>query len=193
MADGANADGQALWPSRNCHDRQGPGHPGLRSARHQGHGPRLCHQQSRRVPPARATPRPPKSSAMCFGPLNGDRSAGVEGQGRAGDDLPERPRLHRLPGRVQVRAPSPNRSIRLRRSTRPSPACRSTAGRSAQGRRARLQPGALLQQSGRLRRRQRLLCPSASPKKPSTMPGSQGPCLRTGSRCWRSTTRRAAG
>ena len=45
--------GEEAGPSRAGHGSQGPGHPGLRPARHQGHGHRLCHLQPRRLPPAR--------------------------------------------------------------------------------------------------------------------------------------------
>ena len=59
MADGANATAKHFGHPEVGHDGQGPGHPGLRSARHEGHGPGLCHQQPRRVPPARVRRRPP--------------------------------------------------------------------------------------------------------------------------------------
>ena len=47
---------------------QGSGHPGLRPARHQGHGHRLCHLATAARATCAATRRPPRSSATCSAP-----------------------------------------------------------------------------------------------------------------------------
>ncbi len=80
LAGGTARGCRGLWPSRNRHDGQGPGHSGLRPSRPQGHGHRLRHQQPRRLPPARlhAGRRAGRHALR----LAQGRSAGVEGQGR---------------------------------------------------------------------------------------------------------------
>ena len=122
--------------SRYLHDRQGPGYPRLRSARHQGHGAGLRHQQPRRLPPARlhAGGRDHRQRARpgrTHGPL------GLGGQGQAHQDLPGCPHHDRLPGPLQVlhlrREPG-----RLRRAIYDHDRHGGHGRGSAQDRRARL-------------------------------------------------------
>ena len=53
LAEGPARAARAPRPPGDRHGGEGPGHPRLRPARPEGHGPRLRHQQPRRLPPAR--------------------------------------------------------------------------------------------------------------------------------------------
>ena len=90
------------------------GHPEFAMARQ---GPGASRPTIRAASRAWASATPPRNRGAChlrgytpaaevvgnvLGPADEDRPAGLGGQGQAGDDLPERSHLHRLPGRLQV-------------------------------------------------------------------------------------------
>ena len=91
IGQGSQAPDRQVRPPRPVDERQGPGVPGLRRARHPGHGPGLRHQQPRRLPPARL-----HRGLRGAGHPGQDRPAGRRRQARAGEGLPGRDRGLRL-------------------------------------------------------------------------------------------------
>ena len=102
-----------------------------------------------------------------------DRPAGLEGQGRADQDPPGRPGVLGQPGPLQVqrvcRGPGRVR-LAVRRHHRPSRSRPTTCSRPASG--STTSSGCTTTWPATARAR--TTCPTASPRKPSTMPGSQG-------------------
>ena len=106
-------DGQ-VRPPGTVDDGEGPGVPGLRLARHPGHGPRLRHLQPRRLPPARLHGR-----ERGAGHPGEDRSARDRRQGRAGEGVPGRDRRVRFLGAVPLHVVRLDAAGRRARSCRP--------------------------------------------------------------------------
>ena len=121
---GLEAPHRQVRPSGSVDERQGPGIPGLRLARHPGHGPRLRDVQPRRLPPARLH----RGLRGARHPGE-DRSAGHRGQGRAGQGLPGRHRGVRLGRRVHLHHASRGRWPTCSRSS-PRPARTNSRWRS---------------------------------------------------------------
>jgi hypothetical protein len=86
----------AMGSKRLC-DGQGPGIPGLRSARHPGHGPDLRHLESRRLPSAQLY-----RGFRGSGHSGKDRSACHRGQGGPGQGVPGRDRAGRCVGNLYL-------------------------------------------------------------------------------------------
>ena len=122
---GLQAPHGQVRPPGSVDERQGPGIPGLRRPRHPGHGPRLRHQQPRRLPPARLHGR-----VGSAGHPGQDRSARDRRQAGTGEGLPGRHGGLRLVGPVHLHhlRVGPGRPG-SRRS--PRPAARTTRPRSS--------------------------------------------------------------
>ena len=119
---GNRAGGDVPSATEHRDDREGSGDRRLRPARAEGHGPRLRHQQSRRLPPARLQLRQRgRRHSLPHEP------AGVAGKGGRGQAIcrtctPSPIRWTSASSRC-----SPRASRTTRTSTRPSSACLPTA------------------------------------------------------------------
>jgi hypothetical protein len=160
--------------------RQGPGVPGLRLARHPGHGPGLRHQQPRRLPPARLHRGP-----RCWA----SRSRPIRWCPRASPTWSRPSRTPPPPSTPPAPAsspPSPGAWPTCRPRWRHRLRRRLDAWRNWPDRRAHLEHGAPVQQCRRLHRQGR---------RPAEAPEDRRPkgWSRVSRRCCPSTTRPVAG